>query len=111
MKIIYLKIAQHIITFLFPYIILFRCKQIIISFVVSSLLCPEMFEENSSNSLDDLITILCEDNNPLISKILGELIEELQKQDSLHQVIYLFQLPYFFRLQLTSFNLDYYGNS
>lgn len=68
----------------------------IVSFMVSALTVPEMFEKNSENSVSDLVRVLGTDNNVgAITELVKLLADELENQDALEDIsLKAFQICY-----------------
>ncbi len=56
------------------------------SFLATCLGTPEVFESNSLSSVDDFITILCDDASPLLQSLFRELMDELERQVVIEKV-------------------------
>lgn len=66
----------------------FSCKQQLVSFIASCLDEPEMFDEVSRSSMRDVVSLLTTDSSPVVSRLLHDLVEELEKQQTLGKVYY-----------------------
>lgn len=63
-----------------------QCKKQIISFIVSSLSTPDMFGDNSSQSITDLLRFLSSERSSTSGQLLKDIAEELVEQASFEEV-------------------------
>lgn len=66
------------------------CKRQIVSFIASSMMVPEMFDQNSANSIDNFARLLLTSSDAqavMLNSLLRDLVEELTQQGSLDDII------------------------
>ena len=64
------------------------CKSQCVSFIVTALMNPEMFGDNSVNACSDLLQVLSEDASSAITNLMRDVAAELAEQGSLAEVVH-----------------------
>jgi hypothetical protein len=62
------------------------CKAQLVSFLASCLGTPEIFENNSLNSINDFISVISDDATPIVQTLLREVMDEMDHQGFIKEV-------------------------
>lgn len=67
-------------------VFMYRCKSELVSFIASSLIDQEIFAEKSAHSINDLMQLLLTESLATAGGFMKDLLDELEKQQSLDTV-------------------------